>query len=249
MLNALHIKYMLYSGLCGAALLLALYFCKSKKPSRIALRMIAIVTVFIHYSPLWKDYFTTGTATVGSEMILLLHPCHVCMWLLLISSFLLDHHDFVSRTIKDFTFWGGTVCGAIGTMFNFAFDENPTLSDYGVLKGLLSHSTMVTGCILLFTAGFVTIRLWRGLIAVSAGLLLFGACGYTANALYAHFGLPSCNAMYLQEPPFESTPWLTVWTILAFALATVFIVAALYEQFALPREKRWYAFFLKRIRK
>ena len=249
MFTELHVLYMLYSGLAGAAVLLALHLAKSKRISKIALRALALVTIFIHYSPLWVDYLTTGAAAMRPELLFLLHPCHVCMWLLLISSFLIDRNDVVSRTIKDFVFWGGTVCGAIGTMFNFEFDKNPSFEDYGVLKGLLSHSTMVTGCILLFVAGFVTIRVWSALRAVSAGLLLFGLCGWSANTLFAHFGLGAPNSMYLLEPPFESEPWLTVWTIAAMALTLAFVIAALFEQFVLPREQRWYACLGKWVKK
>ena len=249
MLDTAHILYMLYSGLGGAAVLLALYFCKSKRANKIALRAIAIVTILLHYSTLWVEYFTTGAATVRPNMILLIYPCHVCMWLLLISSFLLDRDDIVSRTIKDFTFWGGTVCGAMGVILNEVYSSNPVLTDYYVLKGLLSHSTMVTGCILLFTAGFVSIRLFRGLIAVVAGLSLFVVCGHSVNALYEHFGLPACNAMFLQELPFENAKWVNIWNIGLSALALVFVVSVLFEQFALPREQRWYARLGKWVKK
>lgn len=242
MFNTTHILYLLFSGLAGAALILALYFRKCERANRIALRVLPILTILIHYSILWVEYFANkGTATISSNMILLIYPCHVCMWLLFISSFLLDKKGPVARIIKDFTFWGGTVCGAIGTLFNFEFDNNPTLTDYGVLKGMLSHSTMVTGCILLFTAGYVSIRVWRGLCAVTAGLSLFCVCGFTVNALYAWFGLEPCNAMYLQEAPFENMVWIGTWSIGLLALAVVFAITAVFEQIALPKEERWYA--------
>ena len=243
--------YMLYSGVCGAAFILVLRGVCWEALNKVALRALALVTIFIHYSPLYLEFLTsgTGTATVSSYMLFLMYPCHVCMWLLLISTFLLDREDPISRTIKDFTFWGGTFCGAIGTIFNFDFRDTPNLSDPIVLKGLLSHTTMVTGCILLFSAGYVKIRVGRGLRAVSAGLLLFGLCGYTVNTLFARYGLPAANAMYLQETPFpEQAPWITVPNIAVIALTTVFVLSALWEQIFLPKEKRWYARIAKFLR-
>lgn len=242
--------YMLISGLIGAALILALRWIKWERLNKIAIRALAIVTIFIHYSPLWVDFFTIGmgTATAYDYMLFLIYPCHICMWLLLISSFLLDREDPVSRIVKDFTFWGGTFCGAIGTMFNINFNDNPTLANYDVLKGLLSHSTMVAGCILLFTAGFVKIRMGRGLSAVFAGLLLFATCGFTVNTLFAHFGIPPCNSMYLLEAPYPDMPWINVPNIAVIAMTTAFVVSALFELFALPREERWYARLARYLR-
>ena len=167
---------------------------------------------------------------------------------MLISSFLLDREDPVSRIIKDFTFWGGTFCGAIGTIFNINFNDNPTLANYDVLKGLLSHSTMVAGCILLFTAGFVKIRMGRGLSAVGAGLILFATCGLTVNTLFAHFGIPPCNSMYLLEAPYPDMPWLNVYSIAVISMTITFAVSALFEQFALPKEERWYTRLARFVR-
>ena len=240
MFGTTHVLYMLISGVCGAALLIALHFLQRERLNIIALRVLAILTVILHYSPLWVDFFTLGSAEVAPEMLLPIHPCNVCMWLLLIAVFVLDKQGPVARLLKDFTFWGGTVCGAIGTVFNFNFADNPTLTDFGVLKGLLSHSTMVIGCILLFTAGYVQIRVWRGAAAVLSGLLLFGVDGFLINGLYAAFDLEPCNAMYLVSRPFENAPWLTTPVIGLMAMAAVFLLAALFEQIALPADQRWY---------
>ena len=243
MFNTTHILYMLISGVCGAALLIFLHLLHQNRWNVIVLRTLAILTVILHYSPLWVDFFTLGTATVAPEMLLPIHPCNVCMWLLLIAAFVTDKQGPAARLLKDFTFWGGTVCGAIGTVFNFNFAKTPTLTDFVVLKGLLSHSTMVVGCILLFTAGYVQIRVRRGVTAVLAGLLLFGVDGLIINGLYAAFQLEPCNAMYLVSRPFEAAPWLTTPVIGLMAMVAVFLLAALFEQVALPKDQRWYARF------
>ena len=232
---------MLISGIIGAGVLLYLYVLKNERANVLALRFFAVITVIIHYSPLWVDFFTEGSAEVSSVMLLPIHPCHVCMWLLLASSFIAEKNGVVARIVKEFTFWGGTVCGAIGTILNENFGSNPTLADYDVLKGLLSHSTMVIGCILLFTAGFVKIRVISNVISVVSGLCFFVLDGFVINTLYSIFGLEPCNSMYLLEAPFSDIPWLITPVMGIMAVIFAFCVCALFEALALPKEERWYS--------
>ena len=82
MLDSTHLLYMLISGLLGAAVILALHVAKSERAYRIAIALCAVVTVLLHYSPLWVDYLKTGQALAGREMLFLIYPCHICMWLL-----------------------------------------------------------------------------------------------------------------------------------------------------------------------
>lgn len=240
MLDKTHILYILISALIGAALLVALHLLHRRRLDRAVLILSAVGTLALHYSPLWIDYLQTGIATVGREMLFLLYPCHICMWLLVLSLFLLDREGRLATLIKDFTFWGGTVCGTVGLLFNENYDKLPSLADYGVLKGLLSHSVMIFGCILLLTSGYVRIRVGRGCAAVAAGLALFLADGLFVNWLFDRFSLPSPNAMYLRELPFPSLPWINTVTIGIAAMLTVLLTSAIYEQIALPREERWY---------
>ena len=232
---------MLISGIIGAGVLLGLYILKNQRANVLALRFFAIITVIIHYSPLWVDFFTEGYAEVSSVMLLPIHPCNVCMWLLLASSFIPEKNGVVARIVKEFTFWGGTVCGAIGTILNENFGSNPTLADYDVLKGLLSHSTMVIGCILLFTAGFVKIRVFSNVISVVSGLCFFVVDGFIINTLYSIFGLEPCNSMYLLEAPFSDIPWLITPVMGILAVIFAFSVCMLFEAIALPKEERWYS--------
>ena len=240
MLGTVHILYMLISGVIGAALLIWLYLNNNERCNVYALRTLAILTVIIHFSSLVSNLITTGSLGMTAGLIVPIHPCNVCMWLLVISSFLTKNESFIAKAVKEFTFLGGTVCGAIGTIFNENFGNNPTLTDYSVLKGLMSHSTMVFGCILLFTAGFVKIRLLSNIISGTLGLLLFVTDGFIINTLYSALGMPDCNSMYLQQIPFENLPWLNTGVIGILALALIFIIGSVYEQLALKPEERWY---------
>lgn len=249
MFNTVHILYMLISGFIGAGLLVLLKIKDSERINLYALRTLAILTVIIHFSSLIANLITTGELGMTAAIIVPIHPCNVCMWLLVISSFTARNEGRVAVAIREFTFLGGTVCGAIGTIFNENFGSNPTLTDYSILKGLLSHSTMVLGCILLFTAGFVKIRLLGNLVSVASGLTLFVADGFIINTVYALLGMPECNSMYLLEAPFPALPWLNTLVIGIFALTVVFIIGAIYEWLALPSEERWYSVIFSKQKK
>lgn len=71
--------------------ILLLVICKkriTKERTRdLVLKASAIITVIIHYSSLWVDFFTNGSASVEAPMLLPIYPCNICMWLLLICAF------------------------------------------------------------------------------------------------------------------------------------------------------------------
>lgn len=241
MFGTLHILYMLISAIVSAGVLLALHArARSERAKNAALKWIAVVTVIIHYSSLWVDFFATGSLEIEQPQLFPIHPCNVCMWLLLACAFIKNRGSRIFKLISEFTFWGGVVCGSIGIILNENFGANPTLADYGVLKGLLSHSTMVLGCVYLLTSGMVRIRVGN-VISVASGLLLFAVDGVIINTLYAVFDREPCNSMYLLELPFPDMPWLNTLTMGIAGVLLAFTVTAIYEWAALPGDERWYA--------
>ena len=171
MFNTQHILYMLISGTLTAALLFLAnrYVTDDASKNRI-LKFFAIITVVLHYSNLWVDYFTTGgNATISSNQILPIYPCNVIMWMLLIVALLGNKQRRLFHMLGEFCFIVGSVCGTLGIVLNFNFDNTPTLADYDVLKGMLSHSTMLFGCLYLYFGGYVLIRMFN-FVSVIAGL-------------------------------------------------------------------------------
>lgn len=240
MFNTAHILYMVISAILSAGVLVLCYFkVKTEHAKNIVLRFFAIITVIIHFSSLWVDFFRDGTATVSSPMLLPIHPCNVVMWMLLIVSFLKDRESKIGKMLTEFVFWAGIICGTIGILINENYGSNPTLADYGVLKGLLSHSTMLIGCIYVLVAGFIKIRV-SNVKSVAMGLCVFAVDGLIINGLYAIFHLDPCNSMYLLEVPFESMPWLNTLTIGIIGVLVCFASTAIYEWLALPEQQRWY---------
>lgn len=239
---------MLNSGIVCALLLITLFLLKCRPLNKFFVGTLAMSTLFLHYIVEFRDflYSTTATVTLSAAMVMPIYPCHICMWLLILSAMLLDRKGPLATLIKDMTFWGGTICGAIGTIFNTDFIANSDLSDLYILKGMLSHTTMVCGCILLFVGGFVKIRVWRSLAAGLFGVAFFFCYGTFLNRLFAHFNLPACNAMFLQEIPEGYPEWLsTRWIALAL-MTVIFVVSVIFEQLFVKKEKRWYRIFCKK---
>ena len=240
MFDLVHILYMVISGIVSAAILYLMHkYLKTEDKKTAGIKFFAIITVIIHYSSLWVDYLRDSTAEVEGPMLFPIHPCNVCMWLLVIVAFMKNKNSTVFRVLSEFLVLGGTVCGSIGIILNENYDSTPSLLDYDVLKGLLSHSTMLIGILYLLVAGFVKIRV-KNVISVVAGLLIFFVDGLVINTLYAICGTEPCNSMYLLEAPFPDIPWLITPVMGIAGIIVAFAITATYEQIALPKEERWY---------
>jgi hypothetical protein len=238
MFNTQHIMYMVISGVLTAGLLLLAWcFAKGDRSRNFILKFSALITVVIHYSSLWVDYFASGgSAQVENNMILPVYPCNVVMWMLLIAAFMDNKRSLPFQILSEFCFYGGIVCGVIGIVLNANFDNTPTLADYDILKGMLSHSTMLFGCIYMKVGKFMKVRMFN-VVSVVTGLAIFVLCGVAVNRLYEHFGLEAPDGMFLKSNPYTDVSPITLGII---AVAIMFCCLALWE-LRLPREERWYS--------
>lgn len=229
---------MIISGAITVALLiLAHLLAKTETAKNRILKFFAIITVIIHYSNLWVDYFASGgTATVENNQILPVYPCNVVMWMLLAAALTRNKKSVIFHMLGEFCFWGGTVCGVIGIVLNANFDNTPTLADYDILKGMLSHSTMLFGCLYLLVGGFIRIRVFNA-VSVAAGLGTFVLCGLGVNRLYERFGMEAPDGMFLKSNPYTSISPIILGVV---AVALLFAGLAIWE-LRLPKEERWYS--------
>ena len=235
-----HILYMVITFSLTAVLLIILHYKVTTTTGKVnVLKISAILTVIVHYSSLWVDYFTYGSATVQNTMLLPIYPCNIMMWLLLAVSFVKKREGVAYKFLSEFTCLAGVVCGIIGIVLNENYGNNPSLLNYDIFKGLFSHTTMVFGCLYLKTAGFIKIRV-SNVLSVVAGLLLFVIDGVIINTLFAVFNLDSVNSMYLLEPPFANLPFINTGVIGIAGILLIFGLTALYELITLPKEERWY---------
>ena len=240
MFNLAHILFMVFSLI---ALVITFVLCKTfvkdQKKKDIILKVAAILTLILHYSPLYVDFFTEGVAEVYATMILPLYPCNVAMWLLVITAFIKNKQSKTFKVIAEITFYLGLIGGIFGIAFNEIYGNNPTLAEWHVLHGLLSHVTLLLGCVWILVGGYIKIRV-SNVISIVIGLLLLFVDGWLLIGLYRLFNLNPVNCMFLLEPPLESVPFLNTYLIGLIAIVLFFSITAIYEQIALKKEERWY---------
>lgn len=243
-----HILYMVISTIITIiGLIVCGVFIKKDNHKDIILKTFAILTVVIHYSSLYVDFFTTGKAVLEEPMLLPIYPCNVAMWLLLICAFWKNKKSKVFNYIAEFTFYLGVVGGIVGILFNEIYASTPNLAVYHTLKGFLSHSTMIFGCIYLLVGRYIKIRV-KNTLSVFIGLLFLLVDGGVIIGLYRLANLTPPNCMYLLSNPFPNLSWFNTYMIGVIGILLVFIITTIYEQCALPKEERWYV-KLKNLKK
>lgn len=235
-----HILFMLISGLAlVVSLTLCRLFVKSQKTKNVILKIAAWSTVIIHFSVIYVDYFTTGTAQVGANLILPIYPCNIAMWFLLAVALIKNKESKVFKTLAEITFYLGIVGGIFGIALNEVYSNNPNLANWDVMNGLLSHATLLFGCIYLLVGGYIKIRV-SNVISIIIGLLFLFVDGWLMIGLFRIFKLDPPNTMYLLEPPVAAAPWFNTYLIGIVAIVLFFTITAIFEQIALKKEERWY---------
>ena len=237
------IKLMIYSCIVFFLIIVSLIIIKKhivKKESKDnILKIFSLVTVALHYSNLWVDYFTTGQAIVSNTMLLPIYPCNICMWLVLIYAFSNNKESYAFKVIGEFLGYVGTVCGVIGLVANEVFLSNPSFLVYHSVQGLFSHTTMIFTTTLILTQGYIKTNTLQLTISTTFGLLLFAIDGLFINLIMKMFELPEVNSMYMLEFPVD-IPGINFFTIGLLGVILTFLGGSLYERIFLDKEKRWY---------
>ena len=211
----------------------------------LVLKIIAVLTVLVHYSALLVEYLNNGgSGEIGNTYILPMYPCNVIMWLFLILAFLENKRGMLFRVLSEFCFLVGSVCMVLGIVFNYNFDSTPTLLDYEVLKGLLSHSVLLVGCLYLYFGRYVKLGIFNS-VSMFFGFLIFVVCGAAVILLFKAFDISIVDGFYLIEVPgigISSVP---------LGLALVFVVFCIYAliELRLPENERWYSKIKAIVRK
>ena len=231
--------YLITILLCSIILYICHKKIKTDYTKELVLKIITITTVILHYSDVWVSYFTTGTPDVGNSHMFAIYPCHIMMWLSLIFAFLSKKDTRIGHVLADFMFYVGFFCGTIGIVVNDSYLSTPDLGDYEVLKGLLSHSTLLLGCLYVFVMKYVKVNAFRNLTSAIVGFLVFIVDGVFVINLFKLFDIDPVNAMYLLEPPFADLPFINTATIGIAGVLAVFGLATAMEYFFLPKEERW----------
>ena len=213
---------------------------KEDNSKNLILKISAILTVILHYSVLYVDFFTTGTATVDNTMLLPVYPCNIAMWLLLIVALIKNKQSKVAVVLMEITFYLGVIGGGIGLIFNENYMNNPSFADWNIFKGLLSHSTLIFGSLWILVGGYIKIGV-KNMVSVVIGLVGLLADGLLIIGLFKLCGLQPPNCMFLLENPFPQIKFFNPFLLGIVAIILIFLFTALYEQIAYKKEDRWYS--------
>jgi len=234
-LDRTHLIYIVVSLLVTIVILLAAKRLLHKDMAKARfLKVFALLTFFLHISILWVDFLANGSATVADNILFPKYFCNLSMYMLMVTAFWENRSSKAYRFVAVLTAYGGF----FGAMISLLYPEyyfGQSITNWQVLKSMLSHSTMLIGSIWLILGGFFPVRRTNA-VAYFAGLLMYGGIGVGLNWLFAANGLYDPNAMYLSEPPLPGAPFLNAFVIAGMMTIVVFCFGWLWEKVAYGRE-------------
>ncbi len=220
--DSTHVTYMIVSLTVTVFLLWgAKRFLKTDRAKDRFLKTFAFLTFFLHISVLWVDFLKNGNASVPDNILFPKYFCNFCMYMLMLVSLIGDKKSKTFQAIAVFTAYGGFFGAMISLFYPDYYLGAPSMWEWGVLKSMLSHSTMLVGCVWLLLGGYVTVRRTNAIL-YAGGLLASGAVGLIVNGLFKANGLSDPNAMYLHYPPLAEAPFLNCYTISVLMVLLIF---------------------------
>lgn len=240
MYNAVQLTYIITALVATVAILIgARFWVRSDKAKNRFLIFWAVLTFVIHISIMWYQHLTTGQAIAYDNILFPIYFCNASMYLLIIVSLFKNKQSKLFHYLATFVAYAGTF-GALITLFECHYFAGPTPDlSFSNFKSMLSHSTMLVGCLYLFVGGFVKIRV-SNLVPFGIGLVGCLLLGILVNTLFVSFGLPNPNSMYLVESAISDISLFTGYFIGGVMVVLIFIFTVIWEQFALPKGERWY---------
>jgi hypothetical protein len=226
-------------------LILANKYATDDRSKNKILKFFAILTVIIHYSNLWVDYFTNGgTATLENNQLLPVYPCNVVMWSAVIFAFLKNKKSRLGRFFSDYIFWFGLISTLVGMFANVDFIRNPTLADYENVKSIGAHATLLFNVLLLPVFGYIKIDVKRNMMNIIISILVMGLIGGYCNLVFSALGSPEraydVNSMFLMHSPFDGVDFLTYPVIALLAIPIYFVVFVICDLCAHKKGARFY---------
>lgn len=233
-----HVLYIIISiGLTILVLYLANKYLHKQKHKDRFLKVFALLTVFLHISPIWVKFLRGEPAIANDNMLFPIYFCNLSMYLLLIVAFTSDKNTKTFKSLATMMAYSGII-GAVITLFYPEFYlYGDSIFEWGMFKSFLSHSTMLVGAFYLFSGGYVKIEKQNTLI-FSVGLLVFGALGLIVNITFRIAGLNKPNAMYLQSPPIAELPFLNAYVIAILLIGVVHLTYLINESLKKKRTVR-----------
>lgn len=251
MFNTSHIIYIIVALVGTAGVMVGLSFIRPQRWKDFVLKFCALATFIIHISIMWVDYLKYGHAEAPWYILFPIYFCNYCMYVLMVVAFMKNKEGKAFNWLATFIAYGGAIGALITVFYSDYLAADPYMQQWITVKSLLSHNTMLIGCLFLFVGGYVKIRV-SNLYKFFAGLVGSLIVGFAVIGLFAAFGLELPNAMYLLDTAIGGVPLFNGYFIGLLMLILVFTFAAIYEQFAVPKGQRWYneiAAFTQRLKK
>lgn len=230
------------------ALILCKRTVKTTRAQDVLLLCAAIFTIICHYSSLPYHHFTNGDALTylkhNPNLILPIYPCNVVMWSALIYGLLKNKETRIARYFCDYVFWFGIVSTLVGMFANVDFVRNPTLADFDITKGIISHATLLFNVLLLAVFGRVKIDFLRNFfnIFISTVVMYFIGlyCNLVFEVLVSEKMAYEVNSMFIIHSPFEGLDFLRYPIIALIAIIAYFIIFNVCELIARGKGERWF---------
>lgn len=221
---------------------------KTEKTITVLLFLAPLFTILCHYSSLIYHHFLDGSAMTylkhNPNLILPIYPCNVVMWCCFIFGCLKNKASRLGKFFVDYIFWFGIISTLVGMFANVDFIRNPTLADFDVTKGILSHATLLFNVLLLPVVGLVKIDLNKNILHIFISVLLMLVIGLYCNLTFEVIASKelayNVNSMFLLHSPFDGLEFLTYPTISAIAIVAYFITFNICEIFAYKKGDRWF---------
>ena len=208
----------------------------------------SILTVFIHYLEALVFLITKKPYEFSPNMYLPVYPCNAIMWLNIIMIPFLFKKGKVFEILATISFFIGSMCGIIGLSFNENFLRTPSLSDIGILKGLLSHGVMIFTCLSLFVLGKLKINTIKNTLYSLFGFLYFIICYFISNTVLGLRELEKVDYYYISSS-MENASFINFYTISIIGLVLLICFTLIYERVMYDEEDRTVYYLKKKVKK
>lgn len=246
------IELTLFNLILIVIIAIALFFCKkyakSERVQNIILICAPIFTILCHYSSLIYHHFLDGTASLylkhNPNLILPIYPCNVVMWCALIYGICKNKNSKFSLFLADYVFWFGVVSTLVGMFANVDFIRNPTLADFDITKGIVSHATLLFNVLLLAIFGRIKLDFKRNMKNIAISIVMMYVTGLYCNLLFEMIGSKELayevNSMFIIHSPFDGVSFLTYPIIAGVAAILYFILFHVCELISRKKGERWF---------
>jgi len=127
---------------------------------------------------------------------------------------------------------------------NVDFVRNPTLADFDVTKGIVSHATLLFNVLLLPIFGRVKVNVKRNITNILISILMMLVIGLYCNLVFhtlvSEEMAYEVNSMFLIHSPFAGIEFLTYPIIALIAIPLYFGLFLLCDLFAHKKGERFF---------